>query len=1480
LQLPGVVRAELEEMEPGYGRSGLGDTLAAVAEAVEAEREAGGAGGSAAVVAVLSGFERGLADLERPVPEAAQGLGERAKLVVSRPAVGSGNAQVQALRPRRALVLLGGDGSAAGGRAAVELTVRRFDDTTGPAEATVNVLLRNPEGEIVAEASRAVAWSAGQARATVSVDLPLEPDASGLRGNPAESSVGVGGVWGIEAVLERGGALAEDDRRWATVTVRSQLNVGVIDPSPGSSGLTSGGGGGGGFGPRAFVAAALSPEPTGQRFAVHAQPVRPTEVDPARLGSLDAVLVLRPDLLGAPGWSALASFAQRGGLVWVFPPPEAPPGSGNHDDWFDLMTTTLNVDWQLDDPVIADAAEVEPSRIDLDQPVPEALVLLSADWDALWGPVRFERRLPLKVESPEQAWVRVAGADDDGNVLLAAAPVGAGRLLWMGVAVDPAWTNLGTKPVFPALLHDALRGTLGADASGGTGSVVVGDTPTLGPGFAGATALVKDGQRVPVGRGVDDDDAARVLSPVVEPGLYTAVTSAGLEAASATSGGGGGKVAVNVPAEAGDVRASEPAQREAWLAQLGPTTTLDDAAPAAVLTEAVARADLGWALLWVLLGLVLLEMMLARWTSHAGVAESKQAIEPRVSRPKRRWAIRGRRAALWFFALAVTGLQAVPSQAGWLDRALGLDTVSLDEATALGWRYPLPAWAWVLIVAAALCAAWFSYRRLLGPTWVRGLLAGFRGVLIVLLAVLLAGPQVVRTDETVQQDVLIVLVDRSASMGVADVPAEVGGEAGLVSRDAALRDALTAKGQVFGPEQLGRGRQVAWLGFGQRAFDLPALVGGEAVAGLDEPAEPGTSLRGALEQALRRAAGRPISGVVVLTDGRSPEPTGRSLLERFERESVQVFPVPLGAERLPLDLELTRVEPPTAAFINDPVPVTVVVERPGFTASENHDGAIDPARVTVRLIDTQTQDVIDERTLEGVGLGQPLRLQGRSSRAGEHPWAVQVRYDDPEGEAELNLANNDEAFVVEMIDRPIRVLYVEGYPRWQYRYLKNMLIREGSIDSSVFLLSADRAFAQEGDTPITRLPTSAEEWRRYDVVIVGDVPAEAFSPEQRQQLYDLVAQRGAGVLWVGGPLAMPTGYGGTMLADLLPMREPEAVGPVPLGEMAVRPTALAEALSVLQLTLAAASSPRGADAAASGERWPDDLSPLRWVQDLGALKPSAEVLARVAPAASADAEAFDDPQADPLVTRLRFGAGQSLYVGTDETWRWRYARGEVYFEQFWVQLVRLLGRGAAARGEDPVRLEVSSRRVPQGGTVVVRLEMEDAALIARDLPSLRVAVFGPEAGDEASGGSATSGAGAPLAEFDLRPGEGEAGRGLRRYSAPYRADTAGELRLVVTEPALAGYELSAPLDVIAPDDELRRAEADRPRLVQLAAATGGQVIELDHLERLAEPGVVPNLARQTANDVAEPIANSALALGLILGLLTLEWVVRKLVRLV
>ncbi|MEX0653981.1 MAG: hypothetical protein WD534_09145 [Phycisphaeraceae bacterium] len=818
-----------------------------------------------------------------------------------------------------------------------------------------------------------------------------------------------------------------------------------------------------------------------------------------------------------------------------------------------------------------------------------------------------------------------------------------------------------------------------------------------------------------------------------------------------------------------------------------------------------------------------------------------------------------------------------------MDRLTGLSRVSWsDEGAVLGWQYPLPAWGWALIVLAAFAFACWSYSRLLGPRPARMALGALRGLLIVLVVALIAGPVLVRPDERVEPDTLLVLVDRSASMQVQDTP-DPADAAHWLSRDQALRQALARQVDVFGDEQLARERTLTWLGFGSETFAFePPLTAPDAWADATGPA---THVRTAIEQALAAAGGRPISGVVLFTDGRSPQATGAELVHRLQQQAVAVYPVPLGADPMPLDLRLGRIDHPEQAFVDDIVPVTVHVERFGG------EGEIDPANVRVRLVDTATGEAMDEQTLEETGLGQPVRLRASSDTPGQARWRVELEHDAADGSPPLLDRRHRQALLnVEILDRPLRVLYIEGTPRWEYRYLTAMLVREESIESSVLLLSADRGFAQEGDRPITRFPQDREEIGEFDVIVLGDVPADYFSDDQITLIRNHVSEGGAGLLWIGGERFTPQAYERTALADLLPMQRPGNVTPLPTPAEGFTfvPTLQARALNVLELAgpeleqahtqLSGAAEDEVDRLLADFPDWPRELAPLRWAQQISPLKPTAETLA-----VGYD---LNDLAGEPatLIARLRYGAGQSLYVASDEMWRWRYGRGELYFEQFWIQLVRMLGRERVQQTDDRARLSVSSRRVPLDQSVVVELHLDDPALIERALPEIRTSVhdlgdtMGEADGD--NGDAEDRSRGAVVDQLALRPtaeaGDGATGR--RTYRAIWRPTQPGPMELRISDPALSDLALAQSVEVIAPDDELRQPEPDHDRLALLAQQTGGEVIALDALNRLSE--IVPNRARRTAEDLRDPLWHSPLALGLILLLLTGEWIIRKTIRLV
>lgn len=807
--------------------------------------------------------------------------------------------------------------------------------------------------------------------------------------------------------------------------------------------------------------------------------------------------------------------------------------------------------------------------------------------------------------------------------------------------------------------------------------------------------------------------------------------------------------------------------------------------------------------------------------------------------------------------------------ANLLDRALGLDeNMSLGrDNTALGWEHPLPGWGWVLVILAAIFIAFMSYTRLEGGQKLRVVLASLRALVLLVLAVLLAGPTVVRTDVTQDPDWLLVMVDRSASMAFEDIETDDG----VISRDAALRAALAQQAGVFDTDNLGKGRQILWLGYDREAYPIDAPGSGNDGEGVPlSPAQvQATNLRTALDQALQSAAGRAISGIVLFGDGQSPQPTGDAFVEKLTRLEVPVYAVPLGSATPRLDLAIERVDLPRSAFVGDLVPVAVTVRRQDLSPGVVDGVEIDPADVQVNLINATTGEIYDTTTLDDTGFGSPVRLQVQSDEAGDLDLSVEVVYTgQPSGEnaaalQEIATSNNQQLASVELISRPMKVLYVEGAPRWQYRYLTTMLKREQSIDSSILLVEADREFVQEGDSPITHFPQTADELRPYDVIIIGDVHPRFFSDRQLGLIREHVSARGAGLLWIGGPRHTPAFYQGSDLALLLPMTSPGSVGrlvPSDGRTVAVQPTDDAKLLNLMQLSLN-----RGDLDSASEPDWPEDLPPLYWAQDLGPLQPGAKTLA-IAPGLVNESTG----DASPLVVLYRYGAGEVIYVGTDETWRWRKAGGEVYFEQFWIQLVRKLGRQRVQQADDRAQFVVSPPVVDLGASQLAELTIDDPALIATAPPKVTARVY--LAGDEASG---------PIGEIELRPAgfTGEAGSVARAtYSTTWRSDRPGRFVLKVTEPLLEVLELQAPAEVRDPAQELARAATDHGRLTRLASATGGAVIPLSDLNQLQT--LVADLSREISTETRQPLTHTLLALGLILGLLTLEWVLRRVAKLI
>ncbi len=754
----------------------------------------------------------------------------------------------------------------------------------------------------------------------------------------------------------------------------------------------------------------------------------------------------------------------------------------------------------------------------------------------------------------------------------------------------------------------------------------------------------------------------------------------------------------------------------------------------------------------------------------------------------------------------------------------GLDEVG-GVVTRIGFDHQLPGWAWllVLLVIAAACAS--VYVRQQAPLKWRAVLAAVRGMVALLLVVLLLGPRHEAVTQDQVRDVVVVLVDRSASLTIADV---AGPGESRATRDAQARSVMGAAGA---------GQGVPWWQSIQASRELMALRFDGSVAPLDldatlpDPDGRRTDISAALTEAMRRTAGRPVAGIVLISDGRTESPVSRRVIRELEQRGIAVFAVPLGSATMASDLEVLDVDAPRRAYVRDTVPVRVEVRSNGETPR---------TPVIVRLLEADGTTLVDETTVEPsawVDGRAETMMVAQSGDPGDRRFRVMV----DAGEGDLVVENNSRDVDVSFADEPLRVLYLEGYPRWEYRYLKNLLVREETIESSVMLVSADLDFAQEGNMPLARMPQTDEEFSQFDLFIIGDVPGTFLSPTQVEALRRSVGERGAGLLWMGGERATPTSWRGTAIEDLLPFRNAEVRGEA--GSWSIQPTRAAERLGVLRL------DERGG--------WPQALAhpAQRWARvawrqamPLANLKSAVEVLAQAIP--------LDGHEPMAIVTLMRFGAGEVIYVGTDETWRWRHGIGETLQERFWVQLVRQLARTSLAARGSAATVELEPVPALLDRPCTIRVQLRDSRRDPAELEPLSVTTMDP------------------AGERRVVPLTRQGSSGL--FSGSFEPTTAGSWSIVLDDPRL-GDRVETMVPVERVDDELANPAADHASLASLAKGTGGAMVNPEVIDTL--PSLLPDRSVRSERVVATPLWHVWWVLVALLSLLGVEWVTRKAMRL-
>ena len=603
---------------------------------------------------------------------------------------------------------------------------------------------------------------------------------------------------------------------------------------------------------------------------------------------------------------------------------------------------------------------------------------------------------------------------------------------------------------------------------------------------------------------------------------------------------------------------------------------------------------------------------------------------------------------------------------------------------AVGTRPPVPgAFLAVLAAAATLIILWVYVRSSRGTVRLsRVTLLALRLAVIALMVFCLLRPVlVVRTVEP-QRNFLAVLLDDSRSMSIAE-------------RNSAARGAFVE--EAFGPES--RLRRALADRFSLRFFRFAASS--------DRLADPRnltfTGTRSNLSQALERTAeamsGLPTSGIVVLTDGAdtSRSPLGDTV-RRLKSASLPVFAVGLGRETFDRDIQLGRIDPPTAVLKGTTLMVEALVAQTGYAGQ----------KVPLVVEDEGQTIATQELTLPRDGEPATVRVSVPLSEAGPRV----LRFRIPVQPGEQVKENNQREALVRVEDSREKLLYIEGEPRYEMKFLRQAVAEDKNLQIVTLQRTAERKFLRlDIDTPEDLgggFPKTREELYAYRGVILGSIEASAFTQDQLRMLADFVSLRGGGLLALGGRRAFAEGgFAGTPVAEMLPVMidGPKAADTF-VARVQVVPTRLGQIHPVTRIA---------PTEEASLGRW-KTLPMLTTVNPVTRVKPGAAVLLGGGPSGR-------DNQV--VLAYQRYGAGKAIAMPVQDVWTWQMDVSMPIEDQTHETLWRRLLRWTVDAVPRRVDVVPDRERVEAGDQVKVTASVRDARYIGVNDASIHAKVIGP-----------------------------------------------------------------------------------------------------------------------------------------------------------
>ena len=716
----------------------------------------------------------------------------------------------------------------------------------------------------------------------------------------------------------------------------------------------------------------------------------------------------------------------------------------------------------------------------------------------------------------------------------------------------------------------------------------------------------------------------------------------------------------------------------------------------------------------------------------------------------------------------------------------------------------------------------------------RGMLI-MRILFFILLLGILLKPIISLDLERDHKKTLAVLIDSSSSMGIADPRINIKD----IAREAIANGTLDPSASLDSspdtlPQSPSSRFKIAEQALNNDKINLLKRLGekseivtynfGGAIndsSSSSEPKDTETSIGNALHEVLRRHSADDLGGILLISDGANNE--GKAIVpvaEDLRERGIPVFAYAVGTDS-PRDTAIKSIELPSVALAEDAVPVTIQFNQQGMAGEKGK-----------LIISMSGAKAIEKEFVFSDEKNQEITLPIIPKKSGEYQ--ISATIETSIGEILDN--NNSFSRGLRVLDSSLKVLMIESSPRWEFKYVQAMLLRERRIDLDCFLAGADPIVARTENSPyLESFPDTREQLFNYDLIMFGDINPDQIPENTIENISSFVSNGGGSLIIMAGKRFTPSSYRNTEIQNLIPVE----LAPTRLGgnsNNAQRPILL----DITEAGLNEGFLNLEEDPDLAKQRW-SKLPPIFWsVKTLGA-KPAAKTY-------------LTHPDGDyPIVAIQKYGAGEVLWIGTENTWRWRKNTGDLYHTRFWGQIVQRMAGRRLATGSRRSELRSDRAIAKEGENFTVFARLLDENFLPREDETIEATLV------KSNSNTADS------KKVTLRVVPGSPGY----YRSEFSAEDQGRYRLTIIDDESSGIDLN----VRGADREFAKTAIDEKTLKEIADITNGSYLREENLNDLPTIAKIEPAKIKISREAT--LWSSPLYLILLLLPITIEWFMRK-----